>query len=280
MRFKVISSIYYLAILMIVLRLAYWQLIKADDLIARAEGQRVVSKEVIAPRGDVLFADKSILATTGPSFLVFAQPQLIKQVATTNQAYPKQIAQALSEIFWQQDNHAKVVADDIKKKQLAELEKNILDSLKQDLYWTSLGKKVDFESKTNIEKLQFKGIGFEDSSARFYPEGSSSAHLLGFVAADVYGNETGYFGLEGFYNGELKGKKGNLVSEKDALGLPIIIGTFTNGQPKKGKTLSLNVDRSVQHIVENKLALGIQKYGAKAGSVVVMDPQTGNVLAM
>ena len=83
-----------------------------------------------------------------------------------------------------------------------------------------------------------------------------SAHLLGFVASDAYGEEAGYFGLEGFYNGELKGKKGTLTQEKDAMGLPILIGKFLVQNAKDGKTLVLNIDRSIQHVVEEKLKPG------------------------
>lgn len=104
--------------------------------------------------------------------------------------------------------------------------------------------------------------------------------MLGFVGSDVYGNPTGYFGLEGFYNGELKGINGKLTEEKDAQGQPILIGTYLADPPKDGKTLILNVDRTVQSIVESDLKDGIQKYGAKGASAIVMDPKTGGILAL
>ena len=147
-------------------------------------------------------------------------------------------------------------------------------------YVTPSGRKVNTSFKKRLEALNLKGLGFEQTTQRFYPEGSSSAQLTGFIGSDIYGEETGYFGLEGSYNGELKGRKGYSSHEKDASGLPILIGKFISKEPKSGKTLILNIDRTVQHVVEEKLKRDVVKYGAKNGSVIVMDPQTGNILAM
>ncbi len=281
------------------MRLGYWQLIRADDLSAKAEQQRTSSKEVDAPRGSILFSDKSVLASVQPTFLVYVQPQVIKNDPKLGQhgveVYQRDFASKLAEVFYEDDQlkhppietqdsspSAQVVVDPeaLKKQQIENIKTDILDKLGKYLYWVSLGRKVDVATREKIEKLNLLGIGFEESSSRFYPEGSSSAHLLGFVGSDVYGEETGYFGLEGFYNGELRGKKGLLSEERDALGLPILIGKFFNREPQPGKTLILNIDRSVQHIAEEKLKQGMQKFQAKSGSVVIMDPQTGNILAM
>jgi cell division protein FtsI/penicillin-binding protein 2 len=173
--------------------------------------------------------------------------------------------------------------EDAAKKKLEEIEKlkqDMLDRLNKNLYWVNLGRRVDTEMMKKLKALDLVGLGFQQNTQRFYPEGSSSAQISGFVGSDIFGEDTGYFGLEGYYNGELKGKRGLIAHEQDALGLPILIGKYISQDPKPGKTLVLNVDRTVQRIVENSLKTGMEKYGAKNASAIIMDPQTGAILAM
>lgn len=290
------------------MRLFYWQVIDHDNLVAKAEDQRIIKKEVVAPRGSILFSDGSVLAGSEPAFSVYLTPNSIdielgkkftdsrktdlltaapvSEIKNYVDLYKKDLSRKLGEFFGTEDlkqiestGSANLTDDDRKAKIKAE-EDVILQKLNQDLYWTSLNRKIDLATKQTLEKMELAGVGFDETSLRFYPEGSSSAHLLGFVASDAYGEEVGYFGLEGFYNGELKGKKGTLTQEKDAMGLPILIGKFLVQNAKDGKTLVLNIDRSIQHIVEEKLKEGIQKFGAKGASAIVMEPQTGKILGM
>lgn len=256
---------------LIITRLWYWQIAKSDELTAKAESQRFSKTALQAPRGEILFLDGSTLASSQPVFLVFAEPKVIKN--------KEEIGKLLAQILTKDLSLTSLNEEEIKEFRKKE-EENILEKLSKDLFWVSLGKKVNLDTKREIEKLNIEGIGFEQSQARFYPEGSSSAHLLGFVGSDIYGVETGYFGIEGFYNGELKGKTGRYLEEKDAQGLPILIGLSQTLLAKPGKTLVLNIDRTIQHIVEESLKKGIEKYGAKGAQAVVMDPKTGNILAM
>lgn len=273
MRFRVIKVCYFSIIFLIILRLGYWQIIRADDLSALGEGQRISSTAVLAPRGSILFSDLAGLATTQPAYLVYAQPKLIPDKKFTSRV--------LSDIFWSVDPRNTPDLDDQSKKNLKDnLLADIEGKLNSNLFWISLGRVVNLDTKQEIDKLHLDGIGFDQDYLRFYPEGSSSAHLLGFVGSDVYGAQTGYFGLEGYYNGELKGRNGTLVEEKDAQGLPILIGKFLSREPQSGKTLVLNVNQSIQHIVEKKLAEGMTQFGARGASAIVMDPKTGGILAM
>ncbi len=272
MRLNIIRVIYFLAMGLIVLRLGYWQIVQADNLSAKAENQRLFSKETSGERGTIFYSDGSVLVSTQPVFLVFAQPKLIPIEERKN------FSKKVTEIFLEEENEEE--NNDQKAKLLKEVESDILNNISQNLYWVGSGKKVGIDDKKKLERLNMKGLGFEQTSIRFYPESSSSAHLLGFVGSDIYGGETGYFGVEGYYNGELKGKKGVITEEKDALGLPILIGSFTSQESQKGKNIKLNIDRSIQHIVEEKLKKGLEKYGAKEGSVIIMEPETGNVLAL
>lgn len=303
MRFKVIKLIFIFVFGLITLRLGYWQLVQSDDLSARADKQRLQEKEVAGKRGEILFADGSTLASTQPTFLVFLQPQVIKSHKGIPQAmlksYQEDFAKKVAQVFLEEDQKKKLFEPDPpeatqeaykdefkkkkeeeKKQELESLEKFIYGKLTSNLYWVSLGRIVSHDVKKRLEELNLIGLGFDPTTSRFYPEGSSSAHLLGFVASDAYGSQTGYFGLEGYYNGELRGKKGVLVQEKDALGLPILIGRYLENAPVNGKKLTTHIDRSVQNIIEQKLQIGQQKYKAKSASAVVLDTKTGAVLAM
>ncbi len=245
--------------LAIIARLFYWQVINAPFLQSQAEKQYFTDTRLGAVRGNILFSDGSILASSNPSFSLYGLPKTVSKEEKTILAYI--LAKVLQE-------------DDVDN-----VAKEILDKLSQDLYWVLLKKTVTVEQKKKIEQLNLIGIGFNAESSRFYPEGSSSAHLLGFVGSDAKGENTGYFGLEGYYDGELKGISGLLRHERDASGLPILIGNFLTNQANNGKDLILNIDSSVQFIAEKTLKEGILRYGAKSGLVVIMDPKTGGILA-
>ena len=256
---KLFFSIFFFCILV---RLFYWQVVRADFLQAQAEGQHFTNTKVQASRGNIQFSDGFILASSSPSFSLFAQPKLIPKDKIVETSY-----------FL-----AKALAED--KGQVEPLAKDFINKLSQDLYWVSLKKNISYEYKKIIDDLNLSGIGFDTSSNRFYPEGSSSAHILGFVGSDSKGDNKGYFGIEGYYDGELKGLSGSIRHEKDAVGLPILIGNFFQSDAKNGKDLITNIDRSVQLILENALKTGQEKYGAKKASGIIMDPKTGAILAL
>ncbi len=310
MRLNYFRWIYIFIIGLIILRLGYWQIAKADDLNAKADDQRLLTQQVLAPRGSIYFSDGSVLAANQPIYSLFLEPKNIDNwyeqtykrdssddsiagvgsLSDYKKRYSEKLAKVLleeeervkKEMLIQESTHSATLEEAEKQKEdeLKALEAKILDKLNQNLYWVSLNRKVDLETKIKLEKMDFRSLGFDGGQTRFYPEGSSSAHLLGFMGSDIYGEETGYFGLEGFYNGELRGKKGFLTQEKDAQGIPILIGRFESENAKKGNDLFLSIDRSIQNIAEAKLKAGVAKYGAKSGSAIIMDPKTGNILAM
>ncbi|MBI2335101.1 penicillin-binding protein 2 [Candidatus Daviesbacteria bacterium] len=262
MRIYIVKIFFLLFFLCILARLFYWQVVRADFLQVRGENQHFKDTFVEAERGKIFFQDGSTLASSNPAFSLYGLPKV---------SSPEEKLK-LSYIL------AKILADD--SSQIDAEAKDLLNSLQQDLYWVPLKKGLEAQTRRKIEDLNLKGIGFDLSNARFYPEGSSSAHLLGFVGSDSKGGQKGYFGLEGFYEGELKGLPGLLRHEKDALGLPILIGKFFTSEAQNGKDLMLNIDRFIQFTVEEALKRGLEKYGAKAASAVVMDPKTGAILAL
>jgi cell division protein FtsI/penicillin-binding protein 2 len=238
----------------VVLRLFYWQVIAGGRLRLEAASQYNLTFTLPAARGSINAIDGSPLTISVPAYLVFAQPVHIKN--------PPEFARLVAPIL------------------LLE-EKDVLAQITQEgRFWVPLVRKADAAMVEALEALDLDGIGFEPVSQRYYPEASMAAQMLGFVGLDQNGNDKGYFGLEGYYDRELRGKDGRREVEKDVRGAPILVGEEKRISAQDGRSLTLWVDRSIQRIVQNKLADGIQRYGAKEGSVIVMDPKTGGILAM
>lgn len=223
-----------------------------SSLRSEAEQQYFEKLTIPAARGEILTSDGFPLVSNETAYLVFAEPQKVKD---------PELASKLAEVL-------EVPSASISAR---------LDS---NLYWVPLAHKVSQEKVDKIRKLELLGVGFNRGDRRFYSEGSTSAHLLGFVGSDLNGQDKGYFGLEGFYDRGLRGRPGILRQEKDIRGIPILLGGQEEEKAKDGRTLILHLDRSVQFIAEKKLGQGITKYGAKHGSVVIMDPRTGGILGM
>ncbi len=267
-RLKLLRLFYYLLFAAVAVRLFYWQVLRFDDLSAMADQQHLVNYTLQASRGTITSADGAVLATNRPSFLLYGLPEAVKN--------PSDTAAKLAAVL------APTPAPDQTDNTSAErqLKEELQSDLSQALDWVTLSKNVDLPTRQEIEKMNVPGLGFESQLQRFYPEASTAAHVLGFVGSDASGQPTGYFGLEGYYNGELTGVGGEVVEEKDAQGFPIAIGRFSQKDAQSGRNLLLNINSTVQYIVEKHLKEGMEKYGARSGTVIVMEPKTGAILAM
>jgi len=238
----------------IIARLFYWQVISAYHLKAEATAQYKLELTIPAQRGSIITSDGYAIVMNKLASLVYAEPNNIED----------------SKVFSQLVSGALRIEE-------ASVSALISDSSKM---WAPILHKVDEVKIQELKSLNIKGLGFEKEPKRYYPEGSMAAQLLGFVGSDQNGSDVGYFGLEGYYNRELQGKAGSVTYEKDVNGAPILVGESVRIEPENGSTMILWLDRTIQNIVEQKLFEGIAKYGAKEGSVVVMDPVTGGILAM
>lgn len=238
----------------IIMRLFYWQVISAEDLQRKAALQYYLEFTLPATRGAILAADGKPVVMNQPAYLVFAEPRNVKDVP----------------------QFARLVAP-ILKKEPADIEAQLTIPGR---VWVPLGRKVETAVADELKSLKLSGLGLEKESKRYYPESSMAAQLMGFVGADENGRDKGYFGLEGYYDRELRGKDGKIQLEKDVRGAPILVGDAKRVEPENGRSLVLWLDRVIQHSVDVRLKQGLEKYGAKEGSVVVLDPKTGGVLAM
>lgn len=252
-RLKIIAALFFIFLLLIWLRLFYWQIIRGEALASDALSQYITEYSIYPQRGNILTRDQSSLVTNEAAYLAYAEPKKLPEESE----YLTKLANLL------------------------ELEEaSISARLETDKSWVPIKHGLSKDTRDVIANLDISGIGFEEESKRFYPESSSSSHLLGFVGKDVSGYPLGYFGLEGFYNEVLGGKPGFVRQEKDAIGLPIPIGRESRVDPLDGSDLLLYIDRGIQQLVESHLKKGIERYGAKSGGVIVMEPQTGEILAM
>jgi len=129
------------------------------------------------------------------------------------------------------------------------------------------------------KQLKIDGIDFSESSFRFYPEANIGANILGFVGY-VGDKQRGRYGLEEFFDQELAGSPGSIKIERDARGYPIIINDREYNEADNGSDLILTINRSIQFMACQKLDEAVLKHGADGGSIIILEPETGAVIAM
>jgi cell division protein FtsI (penicillin-binding protein 3) len=254
-RLKIIRALFLLLSVGIITRLFYWQVLASDSLAKLAQIQHSSRNELPAQRGQIYTSDNFPLVQNQDSFLVYAYlPDM--------RLSPEEIA----------DKLANGLATDS-----AQFSTKLT---RTDTTWVPLVKKLSPGQKESLAQLNLSGVGFDMEPIRLYPEASTAAHLLGFLGSNAAGQPQGYFGLEGFYDLELRGRPGRLVQERDAAGRPIPLGNIGGFPAQDGRSLKLHLNRAIQLKVEDLLRRGIDRYGAVAGEVAIMDPRTGAVLAL
>ncbi|MEO7804466.1 MAG: penicillin-binding protein 2, partial [Actinomycetota bacterium] len=139
-----------------------------------------------------------------------------------------------------------------------------------------LARKVDPGVAEKVAALGIPGVESVAESKRFYPAGALGAQVLGFVGAD----NAGLGGLEGRYDRILKGSAGEILMERDPNGRPIPRGRSLIKPPTSGDDIVLTIDREIQFAAEESLARAVSTFNAKAGIAIVMNPSTGEILAM
>ena len=141
------------------------------------------------------------------------------------------------------------------------------------------GNKIFNSNDGELRELKISGLQFEMKAFRFYPENNIGANMVGFVSYSGDGS-SGQYGLEGFFDEELAGTPGSIKTERSAQGELIIMNDREYSKPQNGSDLVLTIDRTIQFTACQKLNAAVKKHGADGGSVVIMDPKTGAILAM
>lgn len=238
-----------------VARLFYLQIIQHDYYVKIANQEQIKRLTIPAKRGLIYALDDQTpvpLVMNQTVYTVFADPQTTKDD---------------SNII---DTIQRVAGGNAR----SDLQK-LLD--RKDSRYQILATRITRTQADKIKKENLSGIGFQQESQRVYPEGSLAAQVLGFVD---YSN-VGRYGIEDKLNDQLTGTDGLLQSVTDISSVPLAIGNKNIDKPAiNGKNIVLSIDRSVQSHVDQALADGLKRTGATRGSAIVLDPQTGKVMAM
>ena len=170
----------------------------------------------------------------------------------------------------------------VKAQQWAERLADVIDRPTQDILPDSstreviVGRGLDYRSSVQVRNLELSGVRLIRTSRRVYPEGNLAAPLIGFLGRD----KVGLTGLEADYNDVLAGTSGSEQYDQDALGNRIPSSGGKVVEPEPGADLVLTIDRFIQRLAEKELDATIEKHKAVGGTIIVMDPRTGAILAM
>ncbi|MDQ3239383.1 MAG: penicillin-binding protein 2, partial [bacterium] len=292
-RIRLLFAFFTFLMVLVWFRLFYWQILQGSKIQVLAGSQHVGKFQVVASRGEFYSSDGFPLVLNSEIYRVVVNPfeltdneenvskSIAELVIKDEDLKRSRALQIIREASGATDSGLVHYTDVEKKTKIDEESSRLRNIFKQkELRWAQLYPEVTKEIKSEIEKLKIKSITLENAIGRMYPEASLSGTLSGILGYDVNGNPKGSYGLEGYYNGEISGKSGKLRQEQDAFGRALVGGDFRNISARNGSDLKLHIDRTAQYIVQKKLQEGLSKYGAKDGSVVVMDPKTGAIIAM
>jgi cell division protein FtsI (penicillin-binding protein 3) len=234
---------------MVLFRLVTLQVLQAEELTVKAARQHQKTVSLEGTRGTIMDRHGKVLAMNMEVPSVFGVPTALES--------PVKTARNLSPLLH-------VRADELERK------------LRQDRGFVWLARKLDPEQGRQLEQMSMDGIGVVMEGRRFYPKGPLLSHVLGFAGLDGEGLE----GIERRYEGQLRGEKRVVVLQRDALGRTVFPKGLAEQSPAPGHNLVLTVDEVIQYITEKELDDAVTRTHAKSGTMIVLDPQTGALLAL
>ena len=261
----ILIIVIFLFTLAIIYRLFVVQVIQGNFFIALASDQHEIYRSLFPERGKIYLKDTRTdqeklfpFATNKELSLVFAIPQKIDDV--------DEVMEKLQEVF----EFGEGETEDLKSR---------LD--KKDDPYEPIKHFVGEEEVKKLEDLNLSGISYLPETVRYYPEGSVGSHILGFYGFRGDTEErVGQYGLEGYFNEELEGEPGSLKTEGDIAGRLITFSEREIREAVDGDDIVLTVDHAIQFVVCDKLKKAVLKHGADSGTIIIMDPKTGALLAM
>lgn len=254
-RSVILASFLFVVMVLFVARLFYIQIIKHEEYVALAAAEQIKPLTIPAKRGLIyaMDGDKPVkLVMNQTVYTLFADPVMVTK--------PERALEVIRQVAG------------------GNLRPNLESLLeRKDTRYQILGTKLTRQQAEMIKKENLPGIGFQETSERVYPEGSLASQTLGFVNAEGVGQ----YGVEAALNDRLVGHDGLLKSVTDVSGVPLTIGHKNIHKPaQNGENIALTIDRNIQAYAEKALKAGLKKAGADEGSVIVIDPQSGKVMAM
>ncbi len=251
-RLYAVAFVFALSTAGLVARLAYLQLLRHQDYALEAQNEHIERQAIPAHRGNILDRNGNPLATSVDTFDI-----LVDRHA------------------WQDSRTANVASAGLAQL-LGRSQPDVLAAAKGDSGDVVLARRVDYNTGKKIQSAGLQGVIASPSSKRIEPEGDLASALIGFLGQDG----AGLAGIEHDFNAQLSGKAGSADFERDSLGNPIPFGQTRSVAPQAGDDLVLTIDRTLQAMAERNLDAAIQQTHADGGDVLIMDPQTGAILAM
>lgn len=240
----------FLALLAVVFgRAVHLQVHQQQKLKAFAEDQYVRAMEIPARRGDIIDRRGTPLAQSVEVDSVWVDPSLLDE--------PKAAARALGKALG------------VDARELAE-------KLEKGRRFAWVKRQVTPAEVAKVKALGLPGVGFAREPRRFYPQRELAAHVIGLVGTDAHGLD----GLEKSFEDELSGERVTREGFRDAKGRKLLTNGVEDPQTRQGASLTLTIDRQLQYVTEKALEKAVVEAKATAGMAVVLDPKTGEVLAL
>ncbi len=250
-RIRLLGAVLALALAGALVRAGWIQVVRADSLAKLADAQQTQTITIAAPRGTIVDRNNVELATNDKVITVSADPRLVTSPAKES----RRAAQVLG-----LDEQSETV-----------LLGKLADRSKGFAY---VARQVPVATAERLERLKLAGFFFTRDSKRIYPQGSLAAQTIGFAGVD----NRGLTGLELQYDRSLTGRDGKQTEVRDPAGHVIDVQSATYEKP--GADLTLTIDNTIQLYVQQVLSQSLKTSQARSASAVVLDPHTGEVLAM
>lgn len=231
-------------------RLVFLQVVQHDELTSRAERQQMRTIESPARRGEILDRTGRVLAHSVEADSIYAVPTDIND--------PDAAAATLCGALEDCD---------------ARDRQGIADRIRRGRAFAYVRRQVSPDQARRVAALQLEGVGFMKEDRRFYPNKDLASHILGYVGID----NRGLNGIEAAYDSLIKGRAGTVLIQTDARRQAF---SRIERPPTTGSTLELTVDQYLQHVAERELRIGVEENRAAGGAAIVMDPRTGEILAL
>jgi cell division protein FtsI (penicillin-binding protein 3) len=231
-------------------RLLWYQVVQHDALVRRAAMQQQDEVKAPARRGEILDRNGNVLAFSVDADTLIAVPSEVE--------YPEATARAVCDVL-------KCGDDELAR---------ITGRLSRGNAYAQLRRFVSPEEARRIMKLELPGINFIQETKRYYPKLHLASHVLGFVGTE----NTGLGGVEQAYDTVIRGRDGKIRMQVDAR--QHAVQSRVELEPTAGASLELTIDQYIQNIAERELKRGVDETRAAGGTAIVMDPRTGEILAL
>lgn len=238
----------------ILAKLFFLQVYKQNFYRALAQGQQKIIEEVDGERGEIFFSNESsgIAVNKKGKYLYISPREIVEKNKNTSE-----VAKAIGNI---------IGAD----------EKLILEKIQEDSFYTLIKNRLTEGEIEGFSKISFPGVYLGDNVFRYYPQAGLASKVIGFVGAD----NSGQYGIEEYYDEELKGKKGFMISEKGPKGYLSGLELSKKFAVQKGADIFLTLDYNVQFKSEKLLEEAKKRFNIDGGQIIVIRPESGKILAL